>query len=166
MPEGPPAPIVAWRAVPGSDPARAMSGSGGLRAGGRWHSRGHLVVYLASVPSLAMLEILANTTAADLIARDYHLMRVELPAGSVDAFDLAELPEGWNAPQRVQATMHLGDAWLAGGGNLALRVPSALVPLEAEPDEHNFVFNPLHPRAREAVVTRVLRLPFDSRLKS
>ncbi len=142
-----------------------MSGGGGMRSGGRWHSKGHPVVYLASLPSLAMLEVLANTTAEDLVARDYHLMRVELPRGGLDSLDLADLPPGWNAPQRVQATMQLGDAWLAGRGNLALRVPSALVPLEVERDEHNLVFNPLHPLAREATVTRILPLPFETRLK-
>ena len=157
--------LSAWRVIPGNDAARAMSGSGGMRSGGRWHSKGRLVVYLASLPSLAMLEVLVNTTAEDLIARDYHLMRVELPGGATDVLDLADPPPDWNAPQRVQATMRLGDAWLAGRGNLALRVPSALVPLEVERDEHNLVLNPLHPLAREAVVRRVLPLSLGARLK-
>ena len=156
--------IVAWRAVPGKDPVRALSGSGGLRGSGRWHSKGRPVVYLASVPSLAMLEVLANVGAQQLLALDYHLMRVTFPATAVDRLPLTELPAGWNAPARSAATMLIGDAWLGAGHNLALQVPSALVPLEVTDTEHNYVLNPLH--ARRATVTQVLPLPFDARLKA
>lgn len=157
--------LVAWRAVPGTDPVRAMSGEGGLRTGGRWHSRGRLVVYVASQPSLTLLEVLANTTAADLIAREYHLMRVGLPEEEVQDLAAADLPPGWQASQRLQATMSLGDAWLAKREAVAWRVPSALVPEQVRDSEHNFVLNPLHPAYRRVVVHDVLRLPFDPRLR-
>lgn len=136
-----------------------------MRGPGRWHTTGRPVVYLASMPSLAMLEVLANTTAADLTRRNYHLMRVELPTDATTDLPLTELPEDWNAPQRVQGTARLGDAFLAARAHLALRVPSALVPLDVHAAEHNFVFNPLHPVARDVHVTTVTRLPFDQRLK-
>lgn len=164
MPEQGASDIVAWRAVPGDDPIRVLAGRGGLRGSGRWHSKGRLVVYLASTPSLAMLEVLANTTAENLLALDYHLMRVTLPAGGVDRLPQGDLPSGWNAPVRSTATMLLGDCWLDARVNLALQVPSALVPLDVEAAEHNFVLNPLH--VLSAQVTQIHRLPFDPRLKS
>lgn len=132
---------------------------------GRWHTRGRLIVYLASTPSLAMLEILVNTTSQQLSARSYHLMEVQLPGDSAEALDLARLPRGWNNPDRVQVTADLGNAWIDRSEHAALRVPSAVVPLEVQALEHNYLINPLHPRWAERQVTQVLPLPFDTRLK-
>jgi len=154
-----------WRIVPGNDPARAMSGSGGMTNGGRWHTRGRLIVYLASTPSLAMLEILVNTTSEHLFTRDYHLMEVLIPADAAEVFDLDQLPDGWNRPSRVQGTADLGDAWLARREALALRVPSAVIPLPLQTIEHNYLINPLHPGWNERKIGQVLPLPFDNRLK-
>jgi len=111
-----------------------------------------------------MLEVLANTTAEDLLARDYHLMRVTLPESQVHPLPANALPPGWNSPQRIQATMHLGDSWLSARTTAALRVPSALVPLEVADSEYNLVLNPLHPLYQKVQVTAVIRLPFDPRL--
>ena len=157
--------LLLWRIVPGSDAVRAMSGSGGMTNSGRWHTRGRLVVYLATTPSLAMLEILVNTTSQQLSARDYHLMEVQLPGDSAEVLDLTQLPRGWNHPDRVQATADLGDAWIGRRESVALRVPSAVVPLDVQALEHNYLINPLHPRWGEHVVTRTLQLPFDARLR-
>jgi RES domain-containing protein len=37
-----------------------LSGAGGLRAAGRWHSQGKRIVYLADHPSSALLEMLVH----------------------------------------------------------------------------------------------------------
>ena len=154
-----------WRIVPGNDAVRAMSGSGGMTNNGRWHTRGRLIVYLATIPSLAILEILVNTTSEQLSTRNYHLMEVILPWGSTEVFDLTRLPQGWNNPDRGQATADLGNAWIDQREHVALRVPSAAVPLKVQALEHNYLINPLHPRWTERQVTQVLPLPFARRLK-
>ena len=143
-----------------------MSGSGGMTTPGRWHSRGQLVVYLASVPSLAMLEVLVNQTTENLYRLDYHLMRVEWPAQSTDVFPLAQLPEDWNSPQRIQETASIGDHWLRQRAALALAVPSAVVPVSVETTERNYLINPLHPLWQERTVSQVTRLPFDPRFRT
>ena len=52
-----------------------LSGGGGLRAGGRWHSLGRKIVYLADHPSSALLEMLVHMDR-DLIPATYQLLRV------------------------------------------------------------------------------------------
>ena len=37
-----------------------LSGIGGLKAAGRWHSQGRRIVYLADHPSSALLEMLVH----------------------------------------------------------------------------------------------------------
>ncbi len=41
----------------------ALDGSGGLRASGRWHSRGRRIVYCALNPATALLEALASASS-------------------------------------------------------------------------------------------------------
>lgn len=154
-----------WRIVPGNDPLRAMSGSGGMTSSGRWHTKGRLVVYLASTPSLAMLEVLVNVDSNFLYSHDYHLMGVRIPRNAADILNHSGLPAHWNQAARVPQTAGIGDDWLASTRQLALRVPSAVVPLDVSALEHNYLINPVHPRWNERVVSRPLPLPFDVRFK-
>jgi RES domain-containing protein len=55
-----------------------LSGSGGVRAGGRWHSRGKRIVYLADHPASAVLEMLVHIDR-DLLPATYRLLRVIVP---------------------------------------------------------------------------------------
>ena len=55
-----------------------LSGIGGLRAAGRWHSQGRRIVYLADHPSSALLEMLVHMDR-DLIPPTYQLLRVAVP---------------------------------------------------------------------------------------
>ena len=154
-----------WRIVPGNDPLRAMSGSGGMNSSGRWHTKGRLVVYLASTPSLAMLEVLVNVDSDFLYSHDYHLMGVRIPRSAADMLSRSGLPADWNQAARVPQTARIGDDWLTSTRQLALRVPSAVVPLDVSEIEHNYVINPVHPRWSERVVSPPLPLPFDVRFK-
>lgn len=47
-----------------------LSGEGGLRAAGRWHTRGKRIVYLTDHPASALLELLAHMDR-DLIPSSY-----------------------------------------------------------------------------------------------
>jgi len=71
---------------------------------------------------------------------------------------LPEMPD-WRSD--VEATRNCGDAWLAQGRSLLLRVPSAVVGRS-----FNRLFNPLHPQAPQAQVVSIGRYPypFDERL--
>jgi len=137
-----------------------LKGSGGLRAGGRWHSRGREVVYCAEEPTGALLEALVNVEVESLadLPKDYQLLRIAFPEKvAVEEVPLARLPLDWKSAERF--TRSIGDEWLAAGRTLALRVPSAV-----SPHAFNVLLNP---RLLEGTGVRVLsksRYPFDTRL--
>ena len=90
------------------------------------------------------------------LPESFTLLKVEFPAPvSVhEAHD--QLKDGWHAHQDL--TQALGDAWLAAGDSLLLRVPTAIVP-----ENCNFIFNPAHPEAHTAKLTS-FDFPADKRL--
>src|SRR6267142_3443725 len=100
-----------------------LSGIGGVRAAGRWHSQGRRIVYLADHPSSALLEMLVHMDR-DLMPTTYQLLRVVVPADmAVETID-AQLPPDW----RLQTLLsrEIGDRWLDRSANALLRVPSAI----------------------------------------
>jgi RES domain-containing protein len=56
-----------------------LSGIGGLKAAGRWHSQGRQIVYLANHPASALLEMLVHMDR-DLNPPTYQLLRVVVPS--------------------------------------------------------------------------------------
>jgi RES domain-containing protein len=73
-----------------------LSGIGGLRAAGRWHSQGRRIVYLADHPSSALLEMLVHMDG-DPLPATYQLLRIVVPADTaVETID-AELPANWRS---------------------------------------------------------------------
>ena len=100
-----------------------LSGVGGLRAAGRWHSQGRRIVYLADHPSSALLEMLVHMDR-DLMPATYQLLRVAVPADiAVETID-AELPPDWRSQTLV--SRDIGDQWLDRSTSAVLRVPSAI----------------------------------------
>ncbi|MBA1242490.1 RES family NAD+ phosphorylase [Pseudomonas japonica] len=123
-----------------------LTGRGGLMAGGRWHTIGHPVVYLAGTPSGALLEVLVHLEVdQEDFPESLQLLRVELPDGAIEA-PAPELDQGWQQDQA--RTRAVGDGFLRGVQALLLPVPSAVMPHTT-----NYLFNPLHPGAALATVT-------------
>jgi len=137
-----------------------LSGLGGLRAAGRWHSAGRPIVYLAEHPASALLEILVHLDIGDVsvLPTAYQLLEVTA-AGKPSALGLPAnaLDVTWRCDPGV--TRAIGDAWLASAQSALLRVPGALVP-----DVANYLFNPLHADASRLSIKSVARYPFDNRL--
>lgn len=80
-----------WRISNYSD----LSGVGGLRAAGRWHSQGKRIIYLADHPSSALLEMLVHMDR-DLIPSTCQLLRIDMPAGmKIEAVTAGELAGNW-----------------------------------------------------------------------
>jgi RES domain-containing protein len=134
-----------------------LSGVGGLRAAGRWHSQGRRIVYLADHPSSALLEMLVHMDR-DLIPRTYQLLRIALPSAiTIETIGEGELPADWQT--NTMATREIGDRWLDQSGSALLQVPSAI-----SHQGQNFLLNPVHPDAARIVVAEIVHAPFDSRL--
>ncbi len=129
-------------------------GSGAAAYGGRWNPPGVPVIYAAATVSLAMLERLVQRREMGLTL----LVEAAVPADLAIDDMLASPPPNWRAlgsPEAVAA----GGAWLSSGRSAVLRVPSALVPREA-----NFLVNPSHPGASRIVVRPPEALEWDARL--
>lgn len=151
--------MILWRISNYAD----LSGAGGLLHSGRWHHRGRPVVYLAESPAGALVEALVHVQAshAGELPASYQLLEVTVPDDAVsEPVQLPEtLPAGQPWHNDVALTRSLGDAWLASGHGLLLRVPSAVVARS-----FNRLFNPLHAQAGQCQVHSAMRYPFDGRL--
>lgn len=137
-----------------------LSGAGGLRAGGRWHSPGHAIVYLAEHPALALLEALVHLELGDLsaIPSHYQLLEIEAPARLPREVVSGSLLVGeW--VQDIAMTRAIGDAWLRQCRAALLSVPSAIVP-----NSRNWLINPMHRDAVRFSITRIAKFPVDLRL--
>ena len=137
----------------------ALDGGGGLRASGRWHSRGRRIVYCALGPAAALLETLVHAEIdAEDIPVTFRYLEIEAPEPvSIEAAEVDTLGPGWR--RDPLATRRIGDGWLLSGRTALLRVPSAIVPAT-----WNVLLNPRHPDAGQVRVVRIHDQPLDLRL--
>ena len=133
-----------------------LSGIGGLRAAGRWHSQGRSIVYLADHPSSALLEMLVHMDR-DLLPATYQLLRVSVPNDVAIETVGVELPADWRS--KTMVSREIGDRWLDRSTSALLRVPSAI-----SERSNNFLLNPAHENAVRIIVAEVIKAPFDPRL--
>lgn len=136
-----------------------LDGVGGLYVSGRWHTKGHPVVYCTLNPATALLEILVHMEidAEDRPER-FQMLRIEGPDTlSVEEIKPGALPSNWI--EDLAFTQNLGDGWLSEAGSLLLKVPSVLVP-----ETWNVLVNPRHAEASLLKVTMRYEHPFDARL--
>lgn len=134
---------TAWRIIDGrhlgDDPRTAFSGEGARLYGGRWNGRGTAVAYVASSRALALLEVLVHLASTRALLR-YVLIPITFDASVVEELPEGALPEGWRTHPAPPATQAVGDAWVREERSPVLRVPSVLLPAEA-----NYLVNPRHP---------------------
>ena len=83
-----------------------LSGIGGLRAAGRWHSQGRRIVYLADHPSSALLEMLVHMDR-DFIPPTHQLLRVAVPDDIKVETVGSELSQDWRSQTMV--SREIGD---------------------------------------------------------
>jgi RES domain-containing protein len=129
-----------WRICRQPYAATALDGIGGMYTSGRWHSKGHPIVYTAGSAALAALEVLVHVDPLTA-PTDLRLLAIELPDDvSTETLDQAALPAGWNAVPAPALLQTLGTSWLTSGRSAALVVPSAVITVE-----RNVLLNPRHP---------------------
>src|SRR3954465_12898382 len=128
-----------------------LSGEGGLRASGRWHTKGRRIVYLADQPASALLEILVHFEIDEEdFPTNYQLIGAEVPDDiAIGSVPERELPLDWR--KRQTATRILGDSWLRQPPQVLMRVPSAIVP-----ESRNYLLNPSHVDASKIVLASVV----------
>ena len=136
---------------------RDLSGIGGLKAAGRWHYAGNVIVYMTETPASALLEVCVHTSAND-VPPEFTLLKIEGPNVEVQSINVDALPKDWRT--QLEVTRDLGTAWLERKESVLLRVPSVIVP-----ETLNVLFNPSHKQAAKFRITEVFSYPFDVRLK-
>ncbi len=145
--------MVLWRISRHQD----LSGTGGLRASGRWHYAGQPVVYLSESPASALLEVCVHTAASD-VPPSFTLLRIVGPDLEFPSVAESDLPEHWRV--RLEATQEMGTKWLRQNKAVLLKIPSAIVP-----ETVNYLFNPAHRNAKSFRISEALTYPFDVRIK-
>ena len=143
-----------WRVSNHAD----LSGLGGTLVSGRWPGAGRPILYTAEHPAAAILEMLAHMDRAD-IPSTYQMLEIEVGDGATFAQDAAleNMPTNWRS--QPDLTRAIGDAWLARGETLLLRVPSVLAPRTT-----NVLINPRHAEMAKVRVLSAERLDLDRRL--
>ncbi|NJL50986.1 MAG: RES family NAD+ phosphorylase [Hydrococcus sp. SU_1_0] len=121
-----------------------FTGRGGsFLNGARWNQPGIPVLYFASTPSVALLEMANYLPNPRLIPDDYRLGIYNLPdTVSSQTLTVNNLPQDWSRYPYPSSTQKIGSQWLNEGSSLILFVPSVAVPAGLE---NIAVINPRHP---------------------
>jgi RES domain-containing protein len=139
--------------------AADLSGIGGLSASGRWHHRGHVVLYTSEAPALAVLETLVHVDP-DALPSDLRMVEIDVPDRvRIEVCDAVSLTKEW---RRIPGPMELqdfGTSWLAAKRTAALKVASAVLPMQ-----WNYVLNLGHADAKRIRVVGQEPFRFDPRL--
>lgn len=135
-----------------------LSGEGARRYGGRWHSKGVSVVYMASSKSLALLEVLVHLPVA-LFPDDFCMATFELPENSIHELKPEVLPDNWKQIQHQENIQQIGNAFVKEKDKFLLKVPSVIVK-----DEYNYLLNPTHRDMKKVKLLHTEIFTFDSRL--
>jgi RES domain-containing protein len=118
------------------------------------------MVYTSEAASLTMLETLVHLHAANLLD-SFTLLSVEVPDELMQVIERESLPQSWAASEAPSVLADIGDQWARCGEAVALRIPSALSPVE-----YNYLLNPAHPAYQTIVRDAVtVDFRFDERLK-
>ena len=150
--------IRAWRIVNARNAATAFSGDGSRRSGGRWNSRGYRAVYLADSLALATLEVMVHGVSYETL-QNYVCILATIPNKIIQEVDQKSLHRNWRNDLPPAELRELGDRWLNEQKSAALKVPSAVIPVE-----FNYVLNPHHKDFGKIEIAEPLSLAFDKRL--
>jgi RES domain-containing protein len=147
--------VILWRV---SNYA-VLDGAGGLRAPGRWHSRGRPIVYCAENAAAALLETLVHAEIdVEDIPVEFRYLEIEAPDPvTVEAIRQGDLVSNWRT--KHDQTRRIGDDWLQSRRTAILRVPSVIAPAT-----WNCLINPLHPESAAIRIAGVHIHLFDHRL--
>lgn len=149
--------IRVWRVSNKRYADSAFTGEGARLWGGRFNSPGTPAVYASGSLSLALLEILVQTSDRSYLDKMI-LFRVDIPQQLIHTPSRNELPNQWNRIPAGKISQVFGDSWIVSRTSPVLRVPSVVVP-----QEFNYVINPQHDLFDKINISEPRSLPLDSR---
>lgn len=148
-----------WRLCRTEFTARAFTGEGAFRYGGRWSPRGVAVVYCAESRSLAAMEILVHQLGTEIFKQSqWSLIAADVPVGLIEK--PARVPTDWRELPPLAEVQGFGAQWAQASRSAALRVPSSVVL-----GEFNYLLNPAHTDFARITIHPPEHFEFDPRLK-
>jgi RES domain-containing protein len=147
-----------WRIVKTTRVSSAFDGVGASRFGGRWNSPRTAVVYTSENLALAALEIVVHLQSSAVLG-SYSSIAVDFDDRLVEVIAPGDLPSDWARYPAPTALQQIGDQWAASKRSAVLRVPSVIVPSEA-----NYILNPSHADFSKIRVGSASAVAFDRRL--
>ena len=146
-----------WRLYPERYSETAFTGAGGLYVASRWNHLGTEMVYCATSPALAALELFVNLDPIE-VPVDLLMAAVEIPDDQIEQLELELLPSDWRELNSL-VCRDLGSGWAASGRSAALRMPSAVVD-----GDWNVLLNPRHADFSKIQVAALKPFRFDGRM--
>ena len=135
-----------------------LDGKGGAFTAARWHEQGLHVLYTATQPAGALIEVLCHLDVEpDEIPDGYHLVGMDVPDAVINRALVPKLPVAW--ADDIDKTRALGSAWLRKDKSLLYRVPSAIID-----QTWNYLMNPRHTDLKSISVIYEQEFRFDERL--
>ena len=133
-------------------------GTGAAMVGGRWNSPGRTAIYGSLSFACAMLEILVHANIGRIPPTHAYVV-AEVPASVyVERHEAQSLPDRWDGDD-FSIARRFGDQWLQEARSAVLVVPSVVARLE-----FNAVINPLHPDAKQPLVSPSQKVIWNQRL--
>ena len=131
---------------------------GGTYVGGRWHTKGHPIIYCSEDPSTALLETLVNIEIdSEDRPQTFQVLKIQSSAAlTVERVNVKKLTSDWRT--NLVLTKSMGDNWLRSLKSLLLEVPSVLIP-----ERRNSLINPMHQEMKKLRITARYSHPFDQR---
>lgn len=135
-----------------------LDASGAESYGGRFNPPGLPMLYFASSPALAILEVRVHSPRPHPTRRLLHTITIaDTAVLRLEDANLT-LPQDWDARPAAASTAALGKHWAAARTSLGLLVPSVVSP------DQNLLINTQHPDFDLVTVDAVDELDLDGRL--
>lgn len=136
-----------------------LHGRGAEKAGARWNSKGHAMLYTSESRSLCTAEIAVHTPLGNIPLK-YFLITIEVP-DRIDFLELKiiDLPPDWKALPHSNSTQLIGDKFLEERKYLLMKVPSVVVQ-----GDFNYLINPVHKFFQKIKILKTEPFEFDERL--
>jgi RES domain-containing protein len=134
-----------------------LTGKGAALYGARWNSKETYIVYTASSRSLALLETVVHM--GTLPESGFCLITIEIPTDTPAKIEAADLPTDWQQSPPPDYLRGFGDSFVRDGKNVALKVPSVIIP-----EEYNVLLNPRHKDFQKVKILTQQKLMLDRRL--
>lgn len=136
----------------------ALDGEGARKMGGRWNPQGIPVAYLTESRALAALEIMVHF-GRDVALAAWFVIQADVPDEMIEESSLRKLPEGWDDLDSSSVSQRFGADWVRKGENLAILLPSAVIP-----EERIMMINVRHPDFPKVRASSPRPFLFDRRL--